>query len=140
VCEPVCVCVCVSSGKVATFTCDSCGFEIYQEVGYQRQFTPIADCPSSTCSINNSSGKLFLQTRGSKFTKYQVIYSLTHSLTHFYTLSLAISCAHSYTRRRTYSLLLYTHSHTFICLFSPTNQSTHTLTLIRVRIHIVIYE
>lgn len=57
--------------EVATYTCDQCGFEIYQEVGLKTSFTPFASCPSKYCVENNLSGKLFMQTRGSKFIKYQ---------------------------------------------------------------------
>lgn len=57
--------------EVATYTCDTCGFEIYQEVGFKQQFTPIAECPSAHCVENRMKGKLFMQTRGSKFVKYQ---------------------------------------------------------------------
>lgn len=51
----------------------SIGFEIYQEVGAKDSFTPFAECPSSYCTTNNLHGKLFMQTRGSKFTKYQQV-------------------------------------------------------------------
>jgi len=57
--------------EVATYTCDQCGFEIYQEVGLKTSFTPISTCPSNYCRENSLTGKLFMQTRGSKFIKYQ---------------------------------------------------------------------
>ena len=56
--------------RVATYTCDSCGFEIYQVVG-GRTFMPLSACPSQQCTTNRSSGKLCMQTRGSKFVKFQ---------------------------------------------------------------------
>lgn len=60
-----------ASSQVATYTCDCCGFEIYQEVGFKKQFLPLQDCPGPTCTRNKVPGRLFLQTRGSKFVKYQ---------------------------------------------------------------------
>ena len=58
--------------SIATYTCDSCGYEIYQEV-IGKHFMPCAMCPSQECQANNSSGKLYMQTRGSKFVRYQEI-------------------------------------------------------------------
>ena len=58
--------------SVATYTCDKCGFEIYQPVN-GRSFMPLTSCPSARCQENGSAGRLFLQTRGSKFVKYQEI-------------------------------------------------------------------
>lgn len=57
---------------VATYTCDVCGHEIYQPVA-AKEFTPSRDCQSQQCKNNKLSGNLFLQTRGSKFVKYQEI-------------------------------------------------------------------
>eukprot|EP00850_Spirogloea_muscicola_P023878 SM000399S14704 [mRNA] locus=s399:46565:50072:- [translate_table: standard] len=56
--------------QVATYTCDDCGFEIYQEVT-SRTFTPLAECPTGRCRTNYSKGSLHLQTRASKFMKFQ---------------------------------------------------------------------
>lgn len=56
--------------SVATYTCDVCGFEIYQQVK-ARKFMPLSECPSQMCMTNKSRGKLFMQTRGSKFVKFQ---------------------------------------------------------------------
>jgi DNA replication licensing factor MCM7 len=56
--------------KVVTYTCDECGFEIYQEVT-ARQFMPICQCPSASCKENKRDGVLHMQTRGSKFVRYQ---------------------------------------------------------------------
>jgi DNA replication licensing factor MCM7 len=57
---------------VATYTCDQCGFEIYQEV-LGRTFLPIELCPSQRCGDmgNSAKGRLVAQTRGSKFVKFQ---------------------------------------------------------------------
>lgn len=56
--------------QVATYTCETCGYEIYQEVT-SRSFMPISECPSQRCRTNNAKGILSLQVRGSKFTKFQ---------------------------------------------------------------------
>ena len=58
--------------QVATYTCDVCGFEIYQEVT-GRSFMPIDQCVSERCRANNTRGKLYMQTRGSKFVKFQAV-------------------------------------------------------------------
>lgn len=58
--------------SVATYTCDKCGFEIYQEVA-SRSFMPLMQCPTEQCVSNRSKGRLHLQTRGSKFIKFQEI-------------------------------------------------------------------
>lgn len=57
---------------VGAYTCDKCGYEIYQEVT-SESFTPLPDCPSEQCTKNNSKGQLFMQTRGSKFLKFQEV-------------------------------------------------------------------
>jgi len=54
---------------VATYTCDACGAEIYQEISRQREFLPHRECPAPQCPGKGES--LFLQTRGSKFIKFQ---------------------------------------------------------------------
>ncbi|KAG5181423.1 minichromosome maintenance protein [Tribonema minus] len=55
---------------VVTYTCDTCGAEVYQEV-FNRQYTPLHTCPSNMCVENHVKGKLVMQTRGSRFLKYQ---------------------------------------------------------------------
>ena len=55
---------------VATYSCDQCGYETFQEV-LSRSFTPLAQCQSDECKSKGTPGKLFLQTRGSKFIKFQ---------------------------------------------------------------------
>lgn len=57
---------------VATYTCDQCGAETYQPVN-GLSFMPINMCPSEDCRVNKSGGRLYLQTRGSKFIKFQEI-------------------------------------------------------------------
>ncbi|GJV52220.1 DNA replication licensing factor MCM7 [Tanacetum coccineum] len=56
--------------KVAVYTCEECGFEIYQEVT-ARVFMPLFECPSTRCKINQAKGHLILQLRASKFLKFQ---------------------------------------------------------------------
>lgn len=63
---------------VATYTCDRCGAETYQPVN-ALTFMPISDCPSEDCRVNKSGGRLYLQTRGSKFVKFQEIKIQEHS-------------------------------------------------------------
>lgn len=55
------------SVAVATYSCDACGAEIYQVVQNCREFMPAVRCPS--CKSKHET--LHLQTRGSKFVKYQ---------------------------------------------------------------------
>ncbi|XP_055612968.1 DNA replication licensing factor Mcm7 [Uranotaenia lowii] len=63
---------------VATYTCDRCGAETYQPVS-SLSFMPVLDCPSEDCRVNKSGGRLYLQTRGSKFMKFQEIKIQEHS-------------------------------------------------------------
>ncbi|CAO2826636.1 unnamed protein product [Amaranthus hypochondriacus] len=56
--------------QVAVYTCEDCGFEIYQEVT-ARVFMPLFECPSRRCKTNNTKGNLILQLRASKFMKFQ---------------------------------------------------------------------
>mmetsp|Transcript_16650 Transcript_16650/g.24617 ORF Transcript_16650/g.24617 Transcript_16650/m.24617 type:complete len:861 (-) Transcript_16650:133-2715(-) len=56
---------------VATYSCDRCGCEVYQTLQGQREFLPPRTCPSDECRDHNNSDSLVLQTRGSKFEKYQ---------------------------------------------------------------------
>jgi len=70
------ICTRVSDVKpmvtVATYTCDVCGWEIYQEVN-SKQFTPINKCPTAECQATSAGGALHMQSRGSKFVKYQEV-------------------------------------------------------------------
>lgn len=63
---------------VATYTCDRCGSETYQPVSAMT-FMPVSDCPSDDCRINKAGGRLYLQTRGSKFMKFQELKIQEHS-------------------------------------------------------------
>eukprot|EP01035_Chromulina_nebulosa_P017145 gene17145-22659_t len=58
--------------SVCTYICDICGSEIFHEI-VGNQFMPILQCPSITCTENKTSGRILMQTRGSKFVKYQEI-------------------------------------------------------------------
>lgn len=57
---------------VATYTCDRCSSEIYQEVK-GSQFMPLTECASRRCREDRAKGDLCMQTRGSKFIKFQEI-------------------------------------------------------------------
>ena len=63
---------------VATYTCDRCGAETYQPVN-SMSFMPVTDCPSDDCRVNKAGGRLYLQTRGSKFIKFQELKIQEHS-------------------------------------------------------------
>jgi DNA replication licensing factor MCM7 len=55
---------------VCTYTCDVCGSEIFQDI-LAPQYMPLDVCPSQRCKDNKTSGKIQMQTRGSRFVKYQ---------------------------------------------------------------------
>ncbi|KUF99304.1 DNA replication licensing factor MCM7 [Phytophthora nicotianae] len=57
---------------VATYTCEACAYEVYQEVK-ARQFNPLTQCPSERCEANKAQGRLIMQTKASKFDKYQEV-------------------------------------------------------------------
>ncbi|EGC35437.1 hypothetical protein DICPUDRAFT_152234 [Dictyostelium purpureum] len=58
---------------IALYTCDSCGAEVFQEVT-SREFMPLFDCKSKQCNeAGKRAGTLTLQTRGSKFIKFQEV-------------------------------------------------------------------
>lgn len=58
--------------SVCTYTCDVCGSESFQEI-FGHQFLPLLRCTSSLCKESKSKGRLQMQLRGSKFSKYQEI-------------------------------------------------------------------
>ncbi|KAM7444334.1 Mcm2-7 hexameric complex component [Porites harrisoni] len=64
--------------EVATYTCDVCGAESYQPITSQT-FMPLLMCPSEECKVNKAGGRLYLQTRGSKFIKFQELKIQEHS-------------------------------------------------------------
>ncbi|XP_053212139.1 DNA replication licensing factor mcm7-like [Panonychus citri] len=63
---------------VATYTCDKCGNEAYQPIN-SYVYIPMDRCPSVECRTNKSGGKLFFQTRASRFIKFQEIKVQEHS-------------------------------------------------------------
>ncbi|XP_078057032.1 DNA replication licensing factor MCM7 [Mustelus asterias] len=63
---------------VATYTCDQCGAETYQPI-QSPSFMPLIMCPSRECQTNKSGGRVYLQSRGSKFIKFQEIKIQEHS-------------------------------------------------------------
>ncbi|CAG0879729.1 unnamed protein product [Darwinula stevensoni] len=64
--------------QVATYTCDQCGAETYQPIN-SLNFIPLLMCPSDDCRVNKAGGRLYLQTRGSKFVKFQELKIQEHS-------------------------------------------------------------
>ncbi|KAM0671379.1 minichromosome maintenance protein [Ordospora colligata] len=69
--------------KVATYICESCGTETYQQVEGDV-FDLLEECGSEKCRIKNIRGTLILVTRGSKFIKHQTVYiqELTSDVPH----------------------------------------------------------
>ena len=55
---------------VIAYTCDQCGYEVFQEVK-SRTFTPLTECTSRECVENQTRGRLFMSTRASKFSPFQ---------------------------------------------------------------------
>merc|ERR1719471_843139 len=64
--------------QVATYTCDQCGAETFQPVA-STSFMPVINCPGEECRVNRSGGRLTLQSRGSKFIKFQELKVQEHS-------------------------------------------------------------
>ncbi|KTW32038.1 DNA replication licensing factor MCM7 [Pneumocystis jirovecii RU7] len=56
--------------QINAYTCDHCGYEIFQEIK-AKQFIPIIECISDECRKNNSKGQLFMSSRASKFIPFQ---------------------------------------------------------------------
>ena len=56
---------------MATYSCDACGIEVYQVVGNKKEFMPATFCPSNACRQAKKGDSLHMQTRGSKFVKFQ---------------------------------------------------------------------
>lgn len=63
---------------IVTYTCDQCGCESFQPVS-GNDYTPLFECTSAACKTNKSLGRVFMQTRGSKFVKFQEIKLQEHS-------------------------------------------------------------
>lgn len=57
---------------VNAYTCDKCGYEIFQEVN-SKVFQPLTECTSAVCKTDNQRGQLFMSTRASKFSSFQEV-------------------------------------------------------------------
>lgn len=57
---------------VNAYTCDKCGYEIFQEVT-SKTFSPLVECSSAQCKADNTKGQLFMSTRASKFSSFQEV-------------------------------------------------------------------
>lgn len=57
---------------VNAYTCDKCGYEIFQEVNL-KVFLPLTECTSEVCKTDNQRGQLFMLTRASKFLLFQEV-------------------------------------------------------------------
>ncbi len=57
---------------VATYVCDVCTNEIYQEV-VTKVYMPLTKCPGSKCAGKQNGGTLHMQNRGSRFIKFQEV-------------------------------------------------------------------
>ncbi len=58
---------------VATYNCDLCGHEIYQDVDGRPDFLPLSQCMSQVCKERKSHGKISIQPGTSKMVAYQEI-------------------------------------------------------------------
>lgn len=57
---------------VNAYTCDTCGFEVFQEVN-SKVFTPLTECPLPACRANGNKSHLNASTRASKFSSFQEV-------------------------------------------------------------------
>lgn len=58
------------AATVIAYTCDQCGYEVFQEVK-TKTFSPLIECTSQQCSQNQTKGQLYMSTRASKFNAFQ---------------------------------------------------------------------
>ena len=87
--------------KVASYSCDICGYETYQ-VNHQRTYMPLLDCQSEQCRNNRSHGDIMQINRASKFLSFQEITiqePTTEVPTGHVPRSIKISCFGSTTRK-----------------------------------------
>jgi len=63
----------------ATYTCDQCGSETFQPLNGSDAFLPLEKCISEECKQKNAGGRLYFQTRTSRFIKYQEVRIQEHS-------------------------------------------------------------
>ena len=68
--------------KVATYICEACGTETYQQVNSNETFDILEECSSHQCKTRKIRGALCLVSRGSKFVKHQQIHlqELSHAV------------------------------------------------------------
>ena len=64
--------------QVATYVCTMCSSETYQPIN-GLTFTPLEFCQSKECKTNKTGGRLNLQNRASKYTKFQEIKIQEHT-------------------------------------------------------------
>merc|ERR1711881_384405 len=64
--------------QVATYVCTMCTHETYQPVN-SLNFTPREFCESKECKTNKTGGRLNLQNRASKYTKFQEVNIQEHT-------------------------------------------------------------
>lgn len=57
---------------VTAYTCDMCGYEVFQEV-HSKVFQPLGECTSPVCKTDNQRGQLFMSTRASRFLLFQEV-------------------------------------------------------------------
>ena len=55
---------------LATYSCQACGYENYQEIT-GKEYTPLMFCTSAKCKENKTNGPLIFSSSGSKFVAYQ---------------------------------------------------------------------
>jgi len=60
------------AAKVATYICENCGAETYQQINTEA-FDLLEECASEKCKKSNLRGTLSLLTRGSKFLRFQTV-------------------------------------------------------------------
>ena len=56
--------------EVITYTCETCGREIYHDVSNRKDYLPLLNCTNEQCGATGMGGRLFAQTRGSKFISF----------------------------------------------------------------------
>merc|ERR1711881_358817 len=64
--------------QVATYVCTMCTHETYQPIN-SLNFTPREFCESKECKTNKTGGRLNLQNRASKYTKFQEVKIQEHT-------------------------------------------------------------
>merc|ERR1711884_648372 len=64
--------------QVATYVCTMCSSETYQPIN-GLTFTPLEFCQSKECKTNKTGGRLNLQNRASKYTKFQELKIQEHT-------------------------------------------------------------